>query len=177
MHVEVEVVVVLIKYSEPQFRHWDWDCAFRLCGREGLGGVWVDGKVETGGVAPLFDDEALFWLWLWVGGKEEAGGFDVGLIAGEGCCEAERGFFRIERGRVCLGASCFGGHGSRCFVVRSVAVLLCEQSCRRIWQSCRCEAASMALSRAASSEGAGSSGRLCCVLACGTGSRCVAVMR
>jgi hypothetical protein len=96
----------------------------------------VDGKIETGGVALLFDDEEVFWLWLWVRGKEEAGGSDVDLIAGEGCCEAERGFFKIERGRVCLGASCFKGQGSRCFLVRSVAVLLCEQSCRRIWQSC-----------------------------------------
>jgi hypothetical protein len=137
----------------------------------------VDGKIKTGGVVFLFVDEEVPWLRVWAGGKEEAGGFDVDLMAGEGCCEAERGFFRIERGRVCLGASCFRGHWRRCFLVRSVAVLLCEQSCRRIWQSCRCEAASMALSRATSSEGAGSSGRSCCVLACGTGSRCVAVMR
>jgi hypothetical protein len=137
----------------------------------------VDDKIETGGVALLFDDETVPWLRVWVGGKEEAGGFDVDLIAGEGCCEAERGFFRIERGRVCLGSSCFRGRWRRRFLVRSVAVLLCEQSCRRVWQSCRCEAASMALSRKASFDEAGSSGTSYCVLARGTGSRCVAVMR
>jgi hypothetical protein len=34
MHV---VEVLAVEYSVPQFRHWD--CAFRFCGREGLGGV------------------------------------------------------------------------------------------------------------------------------------------